>query len=107
MVITPMVVAARIRKYYRRFYNAGATEAGNAKSLQSLGLHSSHIFKKMLLNQVFIETTPGYYYVSSDNYNKFRLKRRTRALAIASVMILALMLFYVFLFNMADSPLVH
>lgn len=107
MVITPMVVAAKIRKYYRRFHNAGATEAGKAKSLQSLGLHSSYIFKKMVLNQVFIETSPGFYYVSSDNYGKFRLKRRTRALAIASVMILVLMLCYIFLFNSADSLLVQ
>ena len=88
--IIPMVVAARIQKYFTRFENAGALDPANAKSLQSLGLDRTILFSRMLRNQVFIESTPGKYYVVPENYLKFKSLQRKKLLLISAGLLLLL-----------------
>ncbi len=96
-VITPMIIAARIRRYVNRFENAGATDARGAKTLQSLGLDNGFLFNRLLANNVFIEASPGYFYVSRENFMKYRQKRRTRALYILTAIMVVLVISYLFL----------
>ncbi len=96
-VITPMIIAARIRRYFSRFENAGATDPRGAKTLQSLGLDGGFLFNRLLTNKVFIEASPGYYYVSRENFMKYRLKRRTRALYVLTALLFVIAISYLFL----------
>ena len=90
--IIPMVIAARIRKYFTRFENAGALDYGNARSLQSLGLDKTILFSRMLRNQVFVESTPGTYYVVPENYLKFKSLQKKKFLLITAVFLLVLVI---------------
>jgi hypothetical protein len=81
-IFTPMIIAAKIHKYFSRFENAGATSSELSKTLQSLGLHGGMIFNRLVRNGVFIETTPGSYYVNREIYNRFRAQRRRKAFLI-------------------------
>jgi len=88
--IIPMVNAARIQKYFTRFESAGALDSGNARSLQSLGLDKTNLFFRMLRNQVFVESTPGSYYVVPENYLKFKSLQKKKLLLITAGVLLAL-----------------
>jgi hypothetical protein len=81
-VITPMVIAARIRRYFSRFENAGAVNPESAQTLTSLGLNDGILFRRLLRHGVFIEHKPGSYYVSRASYERYRAARRFKAAAI-------------------------
>jgi hypothetical protein len=91
-LVSPMVIAAKIHKYFRRFENAGATQADKSKTLLSLGLHEGLLFNRLIRNRVFIESAPGYYYVSRENYDRYRSVRRRRAFIILGGLVLFLVL---------------
>jgi hypothetical protein len=87
-VVAPMVVAAKIKKYYRRFEEAGATNPESAKTLQSLGLHGGFLFNRLIRNGVFVETGGERYYVISEKYRSFKIQRRKKAMMIMGIIIL-------------------
>jgi hypothetical protein len=96
-VITPMVIAARMKKYFRRFENAGAISPETSRTLKSLGLQGGILFNKLLRNGVFIEQTPGMYYVSRLNYEKYKSARRFRVVAILGGIIIIIVVISIFL----------
>jgi len=87
-----MVIAAKIHKYFSRFENAGATSSDNSKTLQSLGLHGGLLFNRLLQNDVFIETSPGNFYVNRANYEKYRARRKKRVVMILGVITLTFLI---------------
>jgi len=97
-ITLPLVIAAKIHKYFSRFENAGATSSETSKTLQSFGLDNSILFKRLLRKGIFIQATPGNYYVSRANYDKFRAKRRVNIFLILGIIVLALLIFSYFCF---------
>lgn len=97
-VTTPMVIAARIKKYFTRFENAGAINPESARTLKSLGLHEGFLFSKLLRNGVFIESMPGSYYVSRPQYQKYKSLRRMRAATIIGGMVIVIIVITFLLF---------
>lgn len=87
-VVTPMVVAAKIKKYFRRYEEAGATSPESAKTLQSLGLHGGFLFHRLVRQGVFIETKKDFYYVSRERYESFKVQRRKKAMMILGIIVI-------------------
>jgi hypothetical protein len=83
-LFTPMVIAAKIHKYFSRFENAGAISSETSKTLVSLGLHGGLIFNRLIRKGVFIEAAPGKYYVSRSTYDKYRTQRKRTAILVMS-----------------------
>jgi hypothetical protein len=94
---SPMVEAARIKKYFTRFENAGAVNPENAKTLQSLGLDGGFLFNRLIHSEVFIETSEGVYYINRQNYEKFKSARRLKALVIVGGIVLLVLVISYFL----------
>ena len=98
-IFSPMIIAAKIHKYFSRFENAGATSPGTSKTLQALGLHNGLIFKRLLRNGVFVEVTPGKYFVSRTTYNNFREQRKRNVFLILSgILLISLIIIIIFFF---------
>ncbi|NVO19015.1 MAG: hypothetical protein HXX13_04910 [Bacteroidetes bacterium] len=95
-VIAPMVIAAKIHKYFSRFENAGATSPETSKTLQSLGLHEGLLFNRLLRNGVFKESSQGKYYVNRHNYDKFRVQRKRKALLIMGGVVTVFLIISIF-----------
>jgi hypothetical protein len=96
-ITSPMIIAAKMHKYFFRFENAGATSPEKSKTLESLGLHGGILFNRLLNEGVFIETSPGNYYVNSMNYDKYRAKRKKKVVMILGVVTLTFLALSYFL----------
>lgn len=96
-LFTPMIIAARIHKYFFRYKNAEATHPGNPRTLKSLGLDAGLIFDKLVRNEIFIETSPGCFYVNVDNYQRYKSQRRARALLMLAALLLLVAINLVFI----------
>jgi len=96
-LFSPMIIAARMNKYFFRYKNAEATHPGNAKSLKSLGLDAGLIFDKLVKNEVFVETSPGAYYVNEDNYQRLKTQRRAKAFLVIAALLLLVAINLVFI----------
>jgi hypothetical protein len=84
----PMIIAARMHKYFFRFKDAGATNPGNPRTLKSLGLDIGPLFDKLVRNEIFIETSPGLYYVNENKYRKYKYQRLSKVLIVSSFLFL-------------------
>ena len=93
----PAVVAAKMYKFVYRFENVGATDPSTAKTLQSQGLHGGLIFNRLVQNGIFIETSPGYYYLNKDKYLTYRTLRRKRMFYILAGLLIVLVIVTLFL----------
>jgi len=80
----------------RKFRNAGATEAGKARTLAELKVRNDRIFRKMVEKDVFRPgRTPETYYMEPGAADDFIQARRRRAfyMLILVVIVAALMFF--------------
>jgi hypothetical protein len=75
-----MLVIAKQGRYLRRFSTARALAASSAKTLQELRLRDSKSFQRLVRRGVFVETTPGRYYLELGRAAAFKRHRRTQAL---------------------------
>ena len=64
----------------RRFKEAGAIEPVRAKSLDELGCRGSLVFNRLVGRGVFVETSPGRYYIDVIKADAFRSRRRAYVL---------------------------
>lgn len=97
-VFAPMIIAARIRRYFGRFENAGAVSAEKAKTLQSLGLDDGILFRRLLRNKVFIESHPGHYYVVEENFKRYQSLRRVKVLALTGGLVVCIVTLSYFMY---------
>ena len=97
-VFAPMIIAARIRRYFGRFENAGAVSADKAKTLQSLGLDDSILFRRLLRNKVFIESHPGHYYVVKENFKRYQSLRRVKVLTLTGGLVICIVTLSYFMY---------
>ena len=91
----PMIVA-KTRKFVRRFEEANATSARNARTLEELNLRRSLIFMRYLKLGVFIEASPQRYFLSHENlygYNERRRKRMTVVFAVLAIIVAIAMVY--------------
>ena len=89
-------VIIKQNEYMRKFRNAGATEAGKARTLAELKVGNDRIFRKMADKEVFRPgRTPGTYYLDPGAADGFIQARRRRAfyMLILVVIVAALMFF--------------
>jgi hypothetical protein len=85
-----MLLVAKQSRYLRRFSAAGAVAAPNAKTLRELHLRDSRSFRRFVRRGLFVETTPGRYYLEPGRAEAFKRRRRTQALwVLAFALILA------------------
>ena len=89
-------IAIRRKRLVRRFREVGATDQDHAITLESVGERPSWIFDQMVLHGVFLAASGGRYYLDDQAATKFLLAKRIRAMVIAGVLLLLLVVLWVF-----------
>ena len=79
-------------KLMRRFRQAGATSAAEARRLEELPCRNSWIFRRLVSRGVFVETKPGRYYMDEQSAAEFVRQRRSRMLWVLAIVIVLCLL---------------
>ncbi|MCE5229578.1 hypothetical protein LLG95_08285 [bacterium] len=90
------VISMRIRRNIRRFREAGALSPDQAISLEQAGVRDFWLFRRMLAYGVYIEQSPGRYWMDEQMAEEYRHERRMRALFITAILAIVFLVFYVF-----------
>jgi hypothetical protein len=77
-----MLLVAKQSRYLRRFSTAGAVTASCAKTLRELRLRDSRSFQRLVRQGLFVQTTPGRYYLEPERAASFKRHRQTQALLV-------------------------
>ena len=80
------IVAGKQEAYLRRFREANATDVGQAKSLEELACSRSVVFQGLVDQGVFVEASPGQYYLDVEAAESLASRRRK---AVLIMMVLA------------------
>jgi hypothetical protein len=83
-------------QYMRVFRKAGATNPDQGRTLASLGLRETGIFRRMAAKGVFVATGGGGYYLNRERAGEFVAERRKRALFVLALVLLGLLLLWAF-----------
>ncbi len=76
-------------KLMRTFRDAGAVSPDTARSVQELGVRNSWVFRRLVSRGVFILVGTERYYMDEQIAEAFVGQRRTRALVITALVLLA------------------
>ncbi len=76
----PSVVAAKRRRYIRKFRDANAVSPKTAIDLRQFHIHHGLTFKKFNKQGIFVEVAVGRYYLNEAKELELRKKRRSIAL---------------------------
>lgn len=82
----------RIRRYIRRFREAGATAPEAAVTLEQLGIHETWTFRRMAARGVFIAVGQDRYWMDEPAAECYRNERRMRGLIILGIFLLLFMI---------------
>jgi|ERR1051326_7052111 hypothetical protein len=89
------VIAIRRKRLIRCFREAGATDQQHAVAPEAMGVRRSWIFNQMLKHGVFVPTQDGRFFVNDRAAAEFLRQRRTRALVIAAVLLLVVLILWI------------
>lgn len=89
------VIVARQNQYIRTFRKAEALSADRAIRPQDLGIHETWIFRRLVQRGVFVEATPGCYYLEEIAAEQFVRDRRFRALTFLGVVTVLFLIYAV------------
>lgn len=92
------VIVMRQNRYMRRFADAGATSAGQARSLAELDLRDTWIFRRMVAAGVFRPAGEDRWYLDTAGAEQFRSHRQSKVL----IVVVAALLVWLF-FMLAQS----
>ena len=83
-----VMVAAKQRRYIRRFQKAGATCAERAKSLEELGCRRSAVFQSLVNQGVFVEAPSGKFHLDLEALeSRDSLRQRLMMILIAVIIV--------------------
>ena len=96
--IPAVAVAARRRRIVRKFEEAGADQPGQARTLEVLGVHDTHLVSRLVRSGVLAKADGERYYLSADGLARWNRRRNTYVLIALSVlavsMVACLLLLY-------------
>lgn len=81
------VIVAKQNRLMRRFREAEATCPKTALTLEQMRCPDSWIFRRLMARGVFVEATPGRYYIDEAAADDFVRMRRARMLWILAVVL--------------------
>jgi hypothetical protein len=76
----PAIVAARRRRIVRKFEEAGADQPGRARTLESLGVHDTHLASRLIRSGVLATADGERYYLSAEGVARWNRRRNTYVL---------------------------
>lgn len=92
----PMIIA-KTRRIIRRFENADATSAQNARTLEELNLRHGLILRRLLRKEVVVEASSQRYYLNREHLLNYENSRKTRMKAV--LVIIAVILIFAMIYN--------
>jgi hypothetical protein len=87
------VIVARQNRYIRTFRKAGAANPERARRLQDAGIRETWVFRRMVRRGVFVEVSPGRYYLEEKAAEQFVNDRRARALMLLGIVALLFLVY--------------
>jgi hypothetical protein len=86
-VFIVIIITVKIKKMIIQFQNSGTTSPQSAKTLDELNIRRRHLFQRLVRRGVFIEYSPGRFYLNEDNLDDYNRGKRMRMLIVVVVLI--------------------
>lgn len=89
------VIIRKQNKMIRRFRDVGAISPDSARGLAEVGVRDSWVFRRLVSRGVFVHVGSDNYYMDENAADAFVHYRRTRALILVALAVLAFVIWLI------------
>jgi hypothetical protein len=89
----PAIIAIKIRKITGRFKEHGAVTPDSALPLETIGVSKHFLLSRLIRRGVIMEGSQDKYYLNEENLALFNRNRRTKAVIVLTLMIIAISIY--------------